>query len=146
MHELYIKNLEEPNVDASAGATVNEKTTSPFDLKPSALTMDFRLLEGKHVADIAAASAKTPAVGMTKQQMIANLKEVSKMLGEKKELVDGVIQALEFAQPQANEDGVGPSHGFSRIRSEVEEKNDIINMILLEKRIKTTMISWLTGC
>ncbi|PNX56178.1 hypothetical protein L195_g058080 [Trifolium pratense] len=75
--------------------------------------MDFRLLEGKHVADIAAASAKTPAVGMTNQQMIANLKEVSKMLGEKKELVDGVIQALEFAQPQANEDGVGPSHDAS---------------------------------
>ncbi|PNX67374.1 hypothetical protein L195_g063487, partial [Trifolium pratense] len=33
--------------------------------------------------------------------------------GEKKELVDGVIQALELEQTQANEAGVGPSHGFS---------------------------------
>ncbi|CAJ2651615.1 unnamed protein product [Trifolium pratense] len=81
--------------------------------RPSALTMDFRLLEGKHAADIAVASLKTPAVGMTKRQMIANLREVSNMLGEKKELVDGVIQALELEQSQANEDGVGPSHGAS---------------------------------
>ncbi|XP_045822037.1 uncharacterized protein LOC123914921 [Trifolium pratense] len=81
--------------------------------RPSALTMDFRLLEGKHAADIAVASLKTPAVGMTKRQMIANLREVSNMLGEKKELVDGVIQALELDQSQANEDGVGPSHGAS---------------------------------
>ncbi|CAJ2637432.1 unnamed protein product [Trifolium pratense] len=81
--------------------------------RPSALTMDFRLLEGKHAADIAVASLKTPAVGMTKRQMIANLREVSNMLGEKKELVDGVIQALELEQSQTNEDGVGPSHGAS---------------------------------
>ncbi|XP_045810736.1 uncharacterized protein LOC123905146 [Trifolium pratense] len=81
--------------------------------RPSALTMDFRLLEGKHAADIAVASLKTPAVGMTKRQMIANLREVSNMLGEKKELVDGVIQALELEQSQVNEDGVGPSHGAS---------------------------------
>ncbi|XP_045807644.1 uncharacterized protein LOC123901690 [Trifolium pratense] len=81
--------------------------------RPSALTMDFRLLEGKHAADIAVASLKTPAVGMTKRQMIANLREVSNMLGEKKELIDGVIQALELEQSQANEDGVGPSHGVS---------------------------------
>ncbi|CAJ2629912.1 unnamed protein product [Trifolium pratense] len=81
--------------------------------RPSALTMDFRLLEGKHAADIAVASLKTPAVGMTKRQMIANLREVSNMLGEKKELVDGVIQALELEQSQANEDEVGPSHGVS---------------------------------
>ncbi|CAJ2662235.1 unnamed protein product [Trifolium pratense] len=45
--------------------------------------------------------------------MIANLREVSNMLGEKKEMVDGVIQALELEQSQANEDGVGPSHGIS---------------------------------
>ncbi|PNX69818.1 hypothetical protein L195_g064606, partial [Trifolium pratense] len=50
---------------------------------------------------------------MTKRQMIANLRDVSKMLGEKKELVDGVIQALELEQSQANEDEVGPSHGAS---------------------------------
>ncbi|CAJ2665174.1 unnamed protein product [Trifolium pratense] len=81
--------------------------------RPSALTMDFRLLEGKHAADIAVASLKTPAVGMTKRQMIANLREVSNMLGEKKELVDGVIQALELEKSQVNEDGVGPSHGAS---------------------------------
>ncbi|XP_045798482.1 uncharacterized protein LOC123892674 [Trifolium pratense] len=81
--------------------------------RPSALTMDFRLLEGTHAADIAVASLKKPAAGMTKRQMIANLREVSKMLGEKKELVDGVIQALELEQSQANEDGVGPSHGAS---------------------------------
>ncbi|PNX59931.1 envelope-like protein, partial [Trifolium pratense] len=43
--------------------------------RPSALTMDFRLLEGKHAADIAVASLKTPAAGMTKRQMIANLRE-----------------------------------------------------------------------
>ncbi|XP_045798156.1 uncharacterized protein LOC123892411 [Trifolium pratense] len=81
--------------------------------RPSALTMDFRLLEGKHAADIAVASLKTPAVGMTKRQMIANLREVSNMLGEKKELIDGVIQALELEQTKANEDGVGPSHDVS---------------------------------
>ncbi|XP_045822302.1 uncharacterized protein LOC123915204 [Trifolium pratense] len=81
--------------------------------RPSALTIDFRLLEGTHAADIAVASLKKPAAGMTKRQMIANLREVSKMLGEKKELVDGVIQALELEQSQANEDGVGPSHGAS---------------------------------
>ncbi|CAJ2638250.1 unnamed protein product [Trifolium pratense] len=81
--------------------------------RPSALTMDFRLLEGKHAADIAVASLKKPAAGMTKRQMIANLRDVSKMLGEKKELVDGVIQALELEQSQANEDEVGPSHGAS---------------------------------
>ncbi|XP_045810926.1 uncharacterized protein LOC123905365 [Trifolium pratense] len=79
--------------------------------RPSALTMDFRLLEGKHAADIAVASLKKPTAGMTKRQMIANLREVSKMLGEKKELVDGVIQALELEQTQAEEVGVGPSHG-----------------------------------
>ncbi|PNX66569.1 hypothetical protein L195_g063114, partial [Trifolium pratense] len=66
--------------------------------RPSALTMDFRLLEGTHAADIAVASLKKPATGMTKRQMIANLREVSNMLGEKKELVDGVIQALELEQ------------------------------------------------
>ncbi|PNX69195.1 envelope-like protein, partial [Trifolium pratense] len=81
--------------------------------RPSALTMDFRLLEGKHAADIAVASLKKPAAGMTKRQMIANLREVSKMLGEKKELVDGVIQSLELEQAQAEEVGVGPSHGVS---------------------------------
>ncbi|XP_045797063.1 uncharacterized protein LOC123891267 [Trifolium pratense] len=89
-------------------------TTSDVPVsRPSALTMDFRLLEGKHAADIAVASLKTPAVGMTKRQMIANLREVSNMLGEKKELIDGVIQALELEQTKANEDGVGPSHDVS---------------------------------
>ncbi|CAJ2659431.1 unnamed protein product [Trifolium pratense] len=79
--------------------------------RPSAFTMDFRLLEGTHVADIVVASLKKSATVMTKRQMIANLKEVSKMLCEKKELVDGVIQALELEQTQADEVGVGPSHG-----------------------------------
>ncbi|XP_045791401.1 uncharacterized protein LOC123886105 [Trifolium pratense] len=78
------------------------------------LICDYWKEKGKHAADIAVASLKTPAVGMTKRQMIANLREVSNMLGEKKELVDGVIQALELEQSQANEDGVGPSHGAPR--------------------------------
>ncbi|PNX67767.1 envelope-like protein, partial [Trifolium pratense] len=43
--------------------------------RPSALTIDFRLLEGTHAADIAVASLKKPAAGMTKRQMIANLRE-----------------------------------------------------------------------
>ncbi|PNX66906.1 envelope-like protein, partial [Trifolium pratense] len=43
--------------------------------RPSALTMDFRLLEGTHAADIAVASLKKPATVMTKRQMIANLRE-----------------------------------------------------------------------
>ncbi|PNX70084.1 hypothetical protein L195_g064721, partial [Trifolium pratense] len=37
--------------------------------------MDFRLLEGKHAADIVVASLKKLAAGMTKRQMIANLRE-----------------------------------------------------------------------
>ncbi|MCI77122.1 hypothetical protein A2U01_0098392, partial [Trifolium medium] len=61
--------------------------------------MDFRLLEGPHAADIAVASKKQSAPAMSRKQMIANLREVSKALGEKKELVDGVIQALELEEP-----------------------------------------------
>ncbi|CAJ2657510.1 unnamed protein product [Trifolium pratense] len=94
--------------------------------RPSALTMDFRLLEGKHAADIVVASLKKPAAGMTKRQMIVNLREVSKMLGEKKELVDGVIQALELEQSQANEDEVVKFESAASLQSALEASPPVI--------------------
>ncbi|PNY13722.1 retrovirus-related Pol polyprotein from transposon TNT 1-94 [Trifolium pratense] len=71
--------------------------------RPSALTMDFRLLEGSHAADIAVASVRQPTCVMSRKQMMADLKEVSKSLGEKKNMVDRVIQYLELA-PGAREE------------------------------------------
>ncbi|MCI53898.1 hypothetical protein A2U01_0075145, partial [Trifolium medium] len=75
---------------------------------------DYRLFEGTHAADIAPPSAKKSANAITRQQMIADLKVVSKALDDKKFLVDRVIQALELEEVAATEDvGEGPSHANS---------------------------------
>ncbi|PNX85203.1 envelope-like protein, partial [Trifolium pratense] len=76
----------------------------------SNLSLDFRLFEGTHATDIATPSVKQPTCTMTRRQMIDNLKEVSKFLGEKKDMVDRVIQALELEEPAATEVEEGPSH------------------------------------
>ncbi|MCI61275.1 hypothetical protein A2U01_0082532 [Trifolium medium] len=47
---------------------------------------------------------------MSRKQMIADLKNVSTALGDKKQLVDRVIQALEDEEAEAAETGEGPSH------------------------------------
>ncbi|MCI51282.1 hypothetical protein A2U01_0072526, partial [Trifolium medium] len=59
---------------------------------------------------IAIATAKQPAGHMSRKQMIDDLKVVSTALGDKKQLVDRVIQALEDEEAAAAETGVEPSH------------------------------------
>ncbi|MCI95867.1 hypothetical protein A2U01_0117166, partial [Trifolium medium] len=56
--------------------------------------MDYRLFEGEHAADIAIPSVQQTSGRLTRKQMIAELEEVSNDLGEKKDKVDRVIQAL----------------------------------------------------
>ncbi|MCH99359.1 envelope-like protein, partial [Trifolium medium] len=76
--------------------------------RESALSLDYRLFEGTHVSDIATTSVKKPAGVLTRKQMIADLKDVSKALGEKKFKIDRVIQALvleEEAIAVENEEG-----------------------------------------
>ncbi|MCI58365.1 hypothetical protein A2U01_0079620, partial [Trifolium medium] len=53
-----------------------------------------RLFEGEHAADIATPSVQQSSGTLTRQQMIAELQDVSNDLGEKKSKVDRVIQAL----------------------------------------------------
>ncbi|PNX88472.1 envelope-like protein, partial [Trifolium pratense] len=81
-----------------------------FCMRDSDWSLDFRMFEGTHVVDIAAPSVRQPTGAMTRRQMVANLKEVSKSLCEKKDLVDRVIQALELEEPTAAEVEEGPSH------------------------------------
>ncbi|MCI80472.1 hypothetical protein A2U01_0101743, partial [Trifolium medium] len=50
----------------------------------SDLSLDYRLFEGTHAADIAASSAQKPTGAITRQQMITDLKLVSKALDDKK--------------------------------------------------------------
>ncbi|MCH98861.1 envelope-like protein, partial [Trifolium medium] len=70
--------------------------------RKSTLSLDYRLFEGTHAADIATSSVKKPTAALTRKQMITNLKDVSKALGEKKFKVDRVIQALELEEnPEA---------------------------------------------
>ncbi|MCI37964.1 hypothetical protein A2U01_0059192, partial [Trifolium medium] len=64
---------------------------------------------GSHAADIAIATANQPTGHMSRKQMIADLKVVSTALGAKKQLVDRVIQALEYEEAAA-ETVEGPSH------------------------------------
>jgi hypothetical protein len=58
------------------------------------LTFDCRFLEGPHEVDIAVPSATPSGVSMSRRQMIADLQDVSKVLGDKKLKVDRVIEAL----------------------------------------------------
>ncbi|MCH95122.1 envelope-like protein [Trifolium medium] len=82
--------------------------------RESPLSLDYRLLEGTHVSDIATLSVKKPTATLTRKQMIADLKDVSKALGEKKFKVDLVIQALELEEETvAVETEVGQSQDNS---------------------------------
>ncbi|MCI98007.1 hypothetical protein A2U01_0119310, partial [Trifolium medium] len=64
----------------------------------------YRLFEGTHAADLAASSAKKTNGAITRQQMISDLKIVSKALDDKKFLVDRVIHALELEEVAATKD------------------------------------------
>ncbi|MCI55045.1 hypothetical protein A2U01_0076295, partial [Trifolium medium] len=75
---------------------------------------------GSHAADIAIATAKQPTGHMSKKQMITGLKVVSTALGDKKELVDRVIQALEHEEAAAAKTGEGPSHADPADETEKE--------------------------
>ncbi|MCI73509.1 envelope-like protein, partial [Trifolium medium] len=55
------------------------------------LSLDYRLFEGSHAADIAGPSCKKSGDTLTKRQIIADLKETSKALGAKKLKIDRVI-------------------------------------------------------
>ncbi|MCI16956.1 envelope-like protein [Trifolium medium] len=66
--------------------------------RESHMSLDYRLLEGTHVSDIATPSVKKPIATLTRKQMITDLKDVSKALGAKKFKVDRVIQALELEE------------------------------------------------
>ncbi|MCI33476.1 envelope-like protein, partial [Trifolium medium] len=48
------------------------------------LSLDYRLFEGSHAADIAGPSTKKSNDTLSKKQMIADLKETSKALEERK--------------------------------------------------------------
>ncbi|GAU44283.1 hypothetical protein TSUD_371830 [Trifolium subterraneum] len=66
----------------------------------SDLSLDYRLFEGTHAADIvapvAAHNARQPTNIPTRDQIIVDLKKVSSILGEKKGMVDLVVHTLEF--------------------------------------------------
>ncbi|MCH92156.1 envelope-like protein [Trifolium medium] len=66
--------------------------------RESALSLDYRLFEGTHAADIAPPFVKKPTGVLTRKQMIADLKDISKALGENKFKIDRVIQALEHEE------------------------------------------------
>ncbi|MCI06056.1 envelope-like protein, partial [Trifolium medium] len=53
--------------------------------RESPLTLNYRLLEGTHVSDIATTSVRKPAESLTRKQMIADLKDASKALVENEE-------------------------------------------------------------
>ncbi|MCI36918.1 envelope-like protein, partial [Trifolium medium] len=72
--------------------------------RESDLSLDYKLFEGTHAADIAPPSAKKSTSAITRQQMIADLKVVSKAPDDKKFLVDRVIQALELEEGASTED------------------------------------------
>jgi hypothetical protein len=86
------------------------------------LTSDYRLFTGSHAADIVVATGKQPTGPMSRKQMIADLKDVSTALGDKKKLVDRVIQALEDEEAEvAGEAGEGPSHSNPVVETDKEE-------------------------
>ncbi|MCI20232.1 envelope-like protein [Trifolium medium] len=66
--------------------------------RKSTLSLDYRLFEGAHSANIATPSVQQSSATLTRKQMIADLKDVSKALGEKKSKLDRVIQALELEE------------------------------------------------
>ncbi|MCI31657.1 hypothetical protein A2U01_0052869, partial [Trifolium medium] len=82
--------------------------------------------EGTHAADIAAPSAQKPTGAITRQQMITDLKLVSKALDDKKFLVDRVVHALELEEVAATEDaGVGPSKVQSGAQTNEEDDAEV---------------------
>ncbi|GAU50939.1 hypothetical protein TSUD_411360 [Trifolium subterraneum] len=82
----------------------------------SGLSLGYRLFEGTHVVDIVAPFvahvARQPTGVLTRQQMIADLKEVSKFLGEKKNVLDRVIQVLELEEAAVAGGEEGPSNTY----------------------------------
>ncbi|MCI76323.1 hypothetical protein A2U01_0097592, partial [Trifolium medium] len=48
------------------------------------MSLDYRLIEGEHVADIATPSVQQASDTLNRKQMIAELQDVSADLGEKK--------------------------------------------------------------
>jgi hypothetical protein len=83
----------------------------------SDLSLDDRLFTGRQVIDFAAPNATQDAARnamqhpevLTRDEMIAHLESVSRMLREKKNLVDSVVYSLKYEKAQA-EDGEGPSY------------------------------------
>ncbi|MCI58239.1 hypothetical protein A2U01_0079493, partial [Trifolium medium] len=71
--------------------------------RKSTLSLDYRLFEGEHAAYIATSSVQQSSATLTRKQMIAELKDVSNDLGEKKSKIDRVIQVLELEE---NDEGV----------------------------------------
>ncbi|MCI61453.1 hypothetical protein A2U01_0082710, partial [Trifolium medium] len=61
--------------------------------------------------DIALTSAKGASGTISRQQMIDDLKIVSKALDDKKFLVDHVIQALEAGELAAHDNGIAEGGG-----------------------------------
>ncbi|MCI43523.1 hypothetical protein A2U01_0064760, partial [Trifolium medium] len=62
--------------------------------RKSPLSLDYRLFEGEHTADIATPSVQQTSGSLTIKQMIAELEDVSADMGEKNAKIDRVIQAL----------------------------------------------------
>ncbi|GAU48358.1 hypothetical protein TSUD_282610 [Trifolium subterraneum] len=83
----------------------------------SDLSLDDRLFTGRQVTDFAvpndvqdaARNAMQHPEVLTRDEMIAHLESVSKMLREKKNLVDSVVYSLKYEKAQ-DEDGEGPSY------------------------------------
>ncbi|MCI52101.1 hypothetical protein A2U01_0073345, partial [Trifolium medium] len=79
-----------------------------------------------HAADIAASSAKKTTSAITRQQMIADLKLVSKALDDNKFLVDRVIRVLELEEVATTKNaGVGPSNANSEALVDEENEADV---------------------
>jgi len=82
----------------------------------SDLSLDDRLFTGRQVTDFATPNAAQDAARnamqhpevLTRDEMIVQLESVSRMLGEKKNLVDSVVYSLKYEKAQA-EGGEGPS-------------------------------------
>ncbi|XP_045791756.1 uncharacterized protein LOC123886483 [Trifolium pratense] len=85
------------------------------------LSFDYRLFEGSHAADIVGPSSKKSADTSSKKQMIADLKETSKALEERKLSLDRVIQALEA---EVAEEGGMQGDGASGEQVQVEDSDE----------------------
>ncbi|MCH94597.1 hypothetical protein A2U01_0015560, partial [Trifolium medium] len=102
--------------------------------RKSPLSLDYRLFEGAQAADIATTSVQKSSVTLTRKQMIADLKDVSKTLGEKKSKLDRVIQAIELeenaeamdAEQEEEEDVAGSDAGNETDKVDDSEESPAI--------------------